>query len=176
MHINKSVEAQKAPFSVIVLDMMDRYYYSDVVDQMGFYKKLNDYGKAIALADALFVTKNHGWESLEEMNNADGGYDVRVYNADMGCIYAAHEKYKEKWIGTKDSGLAFTPAIQNAIPPSVEYPTGIVGALEKNARGGFPVVLVSAQGKTKERFLSEVIKKLHAAGILKEARESDKKE
>ena len=103
MHVNKSREARKAPFSVVVLDMMDWYYYADIFDEMGLYKKLDDYGKAIALADALFVEKNLGWESLEAMNKVDGGYDVRVYNAEMSCIYAAHEKYEDQWIGGREA-------------------------------------------------------------------------
>jgi|GEM_PF-2561835 hypothetical protein len=99
MKVNKDIKHRTPPFSVVVLDMTDRYYYADVVEEMELHTKLDDYGKAVALADALFVTKNYRWDSLAEMNDCDGGYDVRVYNADMGCIYAAHDKYKDKWIG-----------------------------------------------------------------------------
>lgn len=120
MNINKKIEDRKAPFSVVVLDMMDRYYYADVVDEMGLYKKLDDYGKAIALADALFVINNYGWEDLQAMNNVDGGYDVRVYNSDMACIYAAHEKYKDTWIGKSSSQVAFTAGMQKAIRFSIK--------------------------------------------------------
>ena len=127
MHTNKSPEARTAPFSVVVLDMTDRYYYADVIEEgMELYKQLDDYEKAVALADALFVVKNHGWESLQAMNELDAGYDVRVYNSEMSCLYAAHEKYIQKWIGEADTRqnnahrLLYSSRVQQAIRFSIK--------------------------------------------------------
>jgi hypothetical protein len=51
------------------------------------------------VANSLFVVKNYEWESLQAMNDADGGYDIRVYDKSFSCVYAAHERFKDKWIG-----------------------------------------------------------------------------
>ena len=101
MNINTNKDARVGPFKVVILDAMDAYYYADVMDKMELYSEVADYGVAVALADALFVTHNWKWESLAEMNSCDGGYDVRVYNSDMSCLYAAHTRYKDRWIGAE---------------------------------------------------------------------------
>lgn len=41
----------------------------------------------------LFVVKNYKWDSLDEMNGCDGGYDVRVFDARFSCVYAEHEEF-----------------------------------------------------------------------------------
>lgn len=76
---------------------------------------MDDYGRAVALADALFVTKNYRWESLQDMNHVDGGYDVRVYDSSFSCVYAAHTRYQTQWIGARDGGMAYSPRVQKAV-------------------------------------------------------------
>ena len=61
--------------------------------------RLTRYAMLAILIQRLFVLKNKGWESLQAMNDVDGGYDVRVYDSTMSCVYAAHTKYIENWIG-----------------------------------------------------------------------------
>lgn len=103
MKINNDKATYIPPFSVVLLDAMDAYYYADVMDKMEEVTKVETYEKAVAIADALFVVKNQGWESLQAMNDIDGGYDVRVYDSTMSCVYAAHTKYINKWIGEEES-------------------------------------------------------------------------
>src|SRR3989338_1547121 len=105
MKINNDKSTYKPPFSIVLVDAMDAYYYADVMGKMEEVGKEEDLGKAIAIADALFVLKNKGWESLRAMNDVDGGYDVRVYDSTMSCVYAAHTKYIENWIGETSSEL-----------------------------------------------------------------------
>lgn len=104
MKINNDKNTYKPPFIVVLLDAMDAYYYADVMDKMEEVTKTETYEKAVAIADALFVVKNYGWESLQAMNDVDGGYDVRVYDSTMSCVYAAHTKYINRWIGEIESG------------------------------------------------------------------------
>ena len=100
VHINTNESDRIPPFEIIILDAMDMTYLADVMeDRMYLVDTLEDYGIAVALADALFVTKNYGWKSLQAMNELDAGYDVRVYNKNNACIYAAHTRFKEHWIG-----------------------------------------------------------------------------
>jgi len=98
MRINEDKTTYKPPYTVVLLDAMDAYYYADVMDKMEEVAKEKDLDKAIALADTLFVEKNQGWESLKAMNELDAGYDVRVYDGMFSCVYAAHTKYIETWI------------------------------------------------------------------------------
>jgi hypothetical protein len=114
MRINEDKTTYKPPFTVILLDAMDAYYYADVMDKMEEVAKEADLDKAIALADALFVEKNKGWESLQAMNDVDGGYDVRVYDSEFSCVYAAHTKYIENWIDK-------TPAVMTPVDHEKTY-------------------------------------------------------
>ena len=115
MNINNDKSTYKPPFSVVLLDAMDAYYYADIMGKMEQVATLEDYGKAVALADALFVTKNYGWESLQAMNDVDGGYDARVYDSTHSCVYAAHTRYQTQWIGGRDSELPYSPRVQKAV-------------------------------------------------------------
>src|SRR3989344_1860490 len=115
MKINNNKNTYKPPFIVVLLDAMDAYYYADVMEKMEEVTKVETYEKAVAIADALFVVKNHGWESLQAMNDVDGGYDVRVYDSAMSCVYAAHTKYINKWIGEARSDITLFSTIQKAI-------------------------------------------------------------
>lgn len=106
MNINNDVSSYKPPYQVILMDATDANYYADIYDgeingepRMSLFDKVDDLGVAKALADGLFVVKNYKWESLDEMNNVDGGYDVRVFDSNFSCVHAAHESYKDKWIG-----------------------------------------------------------------------------
>ncbi len=99
VQINRDPKTFKPPFRVILFDAMDAYYYADVMDGMSLVDTLPSLAKAETLARALFVVKNYKWDSLDEMNGCDGGYDVRVFDARFACVYAAHEEFKEKWIG-----------------------------------------------------------------------------
>lgn len=97
--VNLDKSTHKTPFTVALLDATDAYYYADIMENMEPFDKFEDIKKAIVVADALFVLKNYKWESLKEMNHLDAGYDVRIYDSNWSCVYAAHEKYKDKWIG-----------------------------------------------------------------------------
>jgi hypothetical protein len=93
-----------APFRVIEFDAFDAYYYADLMGRMNLFDTVLDYRVARDLADALFTVHNYKWESLAAMNDCDGGWDVRVFDAKNSCVYAAHTKYKgknkkNKWIG-----------------------------------------------------------------------------
>lgn len=99
MNIQRDVTKHVLPYTVEILDAMDAYYYADVMGRMERFDEFNNLELAKAVADAHFVVKNYKWESLDEMNSRDGGYDVRVYDKNFSCVYAAHERYKEKWIG-----------------------------------------------------------------------------
>lgn len=100
MKVNKDTSTHKPPYTVVLLDATDAYYYADVMDNMQPVETIEDLNKAKAFADALFVLKNYKWESLKAMNDVDGGYDVRVYDKNMSCVYVAHEKFKDNWIGS----------------------------------------------------------------------------
>ncbi len=115
MNINRDRTTFRPPYSVIVLDAEDAYYYADVMGRMEKVDALDDYEKAVALADAIFVTKNYMWESLEAMNNVDGGYDVRVYDSTSTCVYAAHTRYQQRWIGSGEAAEAYPEKVQKAV-------------------------------------------------------------
>lgn len=99
VNINSDASTYKPPFVVVLMDATDAYYYADIMESMEIVKKFEDLGKACAYADALFVLKNIGWESLEAMHEVDGGYDVRVFDVSLQCVYAAHTKFAKSWIG-----------------------------------------------------------------------------
>lgn len=105
MKINEDKTTYKSPYTVVLLDAMDAFYYADVMSNMEEVAKEESLEKAIATADALFVEKNKGWESLEAMNSLDAGYDVRVYDSNFSCVYAAHTKYIEHWIDQAPSKM-----------------------------------------------------------------------
>jgi hypothetical protein len=99
MKINSDEKTFKPPYKVVLLDAMDAFYYADIMDKMEEYDSTENLELAKKLSDALFIIKNYKWESLAAMNEVDGGWDVRVYDANLSCIYAAHTKYLTKWIG-----------------------------------------------------------------------------
>jgi len=84
----------------MIIDAFDAYYYADCIggEENKIFGHVDTIELAKTVADAVFITKNFMWESLEEMNDLDAGFDVRVYDAKHSCIYAAHEAFKEKWI------------------------------------------------------------------------------
>lgn len=99
MRINNDISTYKAPFTIVLFDAWDAYYYADLIDDMYEIDKLENLEVAKALAIALFISKNYKWESFKEMIDKDGGYDVRIYDGNFSCIFAAHERFKDKWIG-----------------------------------------------------------------------------
>src|SRR5947209_3331890 len=99
MKINRNITTHVPPYTVVLIDATDAYYYADVMGEWKTIDVVNDLYIAQELADALFVTKNYRWENIEAMNNCDGGFDVRIYDQNHACVYAAHEKYKRNWIG-----------------------------------------------------------------------------
>lgn len=102
MNINKDASSYTSPFLVVLIDTLDSYYYADVFeeDKMQPFDKFNDLKKAQTVADALFILKNYKWVSLNEMNESDGGWDVRIYDSNLSCVYAAHQTFEKSWIGT----------------------------------------------------------------------------
>jgi len=97
MRINKDKSTYVPPYKIMILDATDAYYYADIMDNMKLFDEVNSLSLAKLLADSLFIIHNYKWKSLQEMNDCDGGYDVRVYDQKYSCVYAAHEKYKNKW-------------------------------------------------------------------------------
>ncbi|MFH0863998.1 MAG: hypothetical protein V1858_02845 [Candidatus Gottesmanbacteria bacterium] len=98
MQIDKDKSTYVLPYQVIILDATDAYYYADIMDNMKLFDETDSLSLAEKLADALFIVYNYKWNSLEEMNKVDGGYDIRVYDQKYSCVYAAHKKYLNKWI------------------------------------------------------------------------------
>jgi hypothetical protein len=100
MKINKVFSTYKAPFVILIIDAFDAYYYADIMENGRHQKfaKVDTYELAVTLADANFIIKNFMWDDFKEMIYLDAGYDVRVYDANHSCVYAAHEKFKENWI------------------------------------------------------------------------------
>ncbi|MEK7583411.1 MAG: hypothetical protein AAB483_03375 [Patescibacteria group bacterium] len=87
------------PFKLLILDLFDAYHYADVVSGdwryawlTGGYAPISDHDKAIALADRLFWALNPEAKTQHDWYEWDAGYDVRVYDADNGCVYKAHQK------------------------------------------------------------------------------------
>ncbi len=120
MNINNDKSTYVAPYKVVLFDALDAFYYADVMDKMEEINEIDDYDKACAYANAIFVIKNYKWDSLSDMNELDDGFDVRVYDNRMLCVYAAHTKYITKWIGESGTDFIFTPAIQKAIQFSIK--------------------------------------------------------
>lgn len=100
MKMNRDPKTYKLPFKVVLLDAQDAFYYADIMGRMEEFDTIADLKIAKALANALFVVKNYKWESLDDMNDVDGGWDVRVYDSALSCVHAAHEVYKDNWIGS----------------------------------------------------------------------------
>lgn len=98
MNLNTIESTFKPPYTVVILDATDAYYYADVMGSMEEFDTVESLNLAKKLADSLFIVKNYRWKSLEEMNSCDGGYDVRIYDKNHSCIYAAHTKYEINWI------------------------------------------------------------------------------
>lgn len=101
MKINKDVSSYIPPFTIVLIDAKDAYYYADLMGQWEEIVALDDLNKAIDIADAFFVIKNYKWDSLEEMNSFDSGFDVRIYDKVGSCVYAAHKSFKDHWIGCR---------------------------------------------------------------------------
>ncbi len=89
----------KKRFQLAIIDTMDAYYFADIFDDYRYeiYWIEDELEVVKMLADSYFKIKNFKWDSLKEMNDLDGGYDVRVYDENYNCLYKAHEKYEKKW-------------------------------------------------------------------------------
>ncbi|MCX6720335.1 MAG: hypothetical protein NTW11_00830 [Candidatus Staskawiczbacteria bacterium] len=101
----QKIEKEKAqsPFVLAIIDLIDVYHYADVFDQERYawigwqkYAKYAECDTLIKLADRLFWAFNPSAKTQEDWIKWDSGYDVRVYDANMACVYAAHEKLPEK--------------------------------------------------------------------------------
>ena len=90
---------KKAPYTVVILDLLDAYHFADVFDE-NRYKILSNnfvsYEGCVKLADRLFWALNPEDKTQEDWCEMDDGWDVQVYNADFHCVYKAHEKLPEK--------------------------------------------------------------------------------
>jgi len=100
MKINNDMATYMAPYTIMIVDAFDAYYYADIIlgKESKIFAHVDTIELAKTLADALFITKNFMWDSLDEMNSLDAGYDVRVYDANKSCVHAAHITFKEQWI------------------------------------------------------------------------------
>ena len=87
-------------YTIVIADMMDHYYYADLIDEedMEVYVASESLELAKKIANDLFISKNYMWESLKAMNELDGGYDIWIYNQNLKKVYRAHEAFKDKWI------------------------------------------------------------------------------
>lgn len=92
---------EDGPFTIVIIDAVDADYFADLFDEdrMEPISTQESFAKAKAIADALFVLKNNEFDSFEEMIEEDSGIDIRVYNGDHDCVYAAHQTFMDKWIG-----------------------------------------------------------------------------
>lgn len=97
VHINSDEKSFVPPYKVIILDATDAFYYADIMESVEIFDTINNLIQAKKIADALFIVKNYKWDSLDQMNECDGGYDVRVYDINYSCVYAAHTQFKDKW-------------------------------------------------------------------------------
>jgi hypothetical protein len=120
MRITLDKSTYQPPFSVVLLDATDAYYYADFMGRVEEAYNVEQFGRAIALCDALFVKSNYNWESLAAMNELDAGYDARVYDSTGACVYAAHTRYTKCWIGEHQNGLVFSARIQEALQFATE--------------------------------------------------------
>ncbi len=100
MNVNRDISTYKGPYRVVDIDATDAYYYADFMGRPTVFDIVESFGVARALADALFVVRNYKWDSLAEMNDCDGGHDVRVVDDNGSLVYAAHELFKKTWIGS----------------------------------------------------------------------------
>jgi len=92
-------EQAAPPFVIAIIDLIDAYHYADVFDEQRYawlgvqeYAKYVDYDAVVQLSDRLFSALNPGKETQEEWCELDDGYDIRVYDKNMKCVYKAHEK------------------------------------------------------------------------------------
>ena len=94
---------KEPPFVVYRIDTTDAYYFADFFDDYRYrlIAVMDTIKMAIAVADAAFVLENYKWDSLNQMTDLDAGTDIRVYDKYHICVYKAHEKYLNEWIGDK---------------------------------------------------------------------------
>lgn len=92
-------ELAVSPFVIAIIDLIDAYHYADVFDEERYawlgvqaYAKYVDYDSVVKLSDRLFSALNPGKETQEKWYELDDGYDIRVYDKNMKCVYKAHEK------------------------------------------------------------------------------------
>ena len=104
---NKAMETvkdnTKPPFKLAIIDLFDAYHYADFFEYdwryawlTGGYAPIQDYDKITAMADRLFWALNPDAKTQKEWYKWEAGYDVRVYDADLDCVYKAHEKLPEQ--------------------------------------------------------------------------------
>ena len=89
----------KIPLMIVLIDLMDAYYYADVFDEERYTairQKYSDYDIACGLTDRLFWALNPNDKTREKWVTRDAGWDVRIYDADYKCVYKAHEKLPAK--------------------------------------------------------------------------------
>src|SRR3989344_3265283 len=87
------------PFAVVVIDLMDAYFFADVFDEDRYKIIANDYTDldiVIPLADRLFWALNPNDKTQEEWVRRDAGFDVHVYDSKMRTVYKAHQKTPEQ--------------------------------------------------------------------------------
>lgn len=87
----------KAPYTVVIIDLLDAYVHADVFDNDRYAfvgKNYTDLGYCIALADRLFSALNPKATTQPEWSEQDAGHDVRIYDADFECLYKGHEKFR----------------------------------------------------------------------------------
>ncbi len=91
----ETIKEHKAPYTLVILDLMDAYHYADVFDNERYKVLANDYSDfevCVAVADRLFWALNPEDKTQKEWYYLDKGWDVRIYDADSRCVYKAHEK------------------------------------------------------------------------------------
>jgi len=95
-------DSDETGFTIAIIDLIDAYHYADIFDEeryawVGMKGVIYpDYNKIVELADRLFWALNPNKKTQEEWYELDDGYDVRVYDKNMECVYKAHEKLPTK--------------------------------------------------------------------------------
>lgn len=102
------------PFVIAIIDLIDAYHYADVFDEERYawlgvqeYAKYVDYDAVVKLSDRLFSALNPGKETQEKWYELDDGYDVRVYDKNMKCVYKAHEKLPQEIVVPKVGDIIY---------------------------------------------------------------------
>jgi|GEM_PF-3000120 len=88
-------EVSKAPFTIVVMDLLDANHYADVFDDWR-YKVIGEnfthFVGCTEIADRLFWALNPKAKTQADWCESESGYDVHVYGSEASRLYRAHTK------------------------------------------------------------------------------------